>query len=71
MEQSEVSAVFHDFQFLILYMFSTVAVALWAMEGGEGIKPDFQLTMDNVWQGGLLNIQTENPRWSADGREPS
>ncbi|KAF8915220.1 beta-galactosidase, domain 2-domain-containing protein [Mucidula mucida] len=50
---------------------NTVAVALWAMEGGEGIKPDFQLTMDNVWQGGLLNIQTENPRWSADGREPS
>ena len=44
---------------------------MWAMEAGEGIKPDFQLEIDNVWQGGLDNIKTENPGWNAEGREVS
>ncbi|KAH9480337.1 putative beta-galactosidase C [Psilocybe cubensis] len=46
---------------------NTVAVALWAMEPNTGISPNLQLTLDGVYDGGV-NVVTNNPKWSPQGR---
>lgn len=50
-------------------MFSTVAVALWAMLPNVTNQPDLQLTLDAVYEGGVGNVQVDNPEWSSRGRE--
>ncbi|KAG6888527.1 hypothetical protein C0995_007639 [Termitomyces sp. Mi166 len=47
---------------------NTVAVALWSMTPGVPITPDLQLTIDNVYDGGVGGIVTDNPPWSNVGR---
>jgi len=48
---------------------STVAVALWAMIPDTHIAPDLQLLIDNVYDGGVGGVVTDNPKWSLDGRD--
>ncbi|GLB38736.1 putative glycoside hydrolase family 35 protein [Lyophyllum shimeji] len=48
---------------------NTVAVALWAMTPGVPVTPDLQLVIDGVYDGGVGGVVTNNPRWSAAGRE--
>jgi hypothetical protein len=48
--------------------YSTVAVALWAMEAAP-ITPTLALTVDAVLQGGVGPIISNNPPWSPRGRE--
>lgn len=50
-------------------LFSTVAVALWAMEPNVPITPQLALTVDGVFTGGVGNIAVNNPVWSPIGRE--
>lgn len=50
-------------------VFSTVAVALWAMTPNVPITPNLQLTLDAVYEGGVGNVQVDNPVWSPEGRE--
>ncbi|KAG6899746.1 hypothetical protein C0993_007233 [Termitomyces sp. T159_Od127] len=47
---------------------NTVAVALWAMTPGVPVTPDLQLSIDNVYDGGVGGIVTDNPPWSSVGR---
>jgi len=47
---------------------STVAVALWAMTPNVTITPNLQLVLDAVYDGGVGNVVTTNPKWSAQGR---
>ncbi|KLO05165.1 glycoside hydrolase family 35 protein [Schizopora paradoxa] len=47
---------------------NTVAVALWAMESSK-VSPSLALTLDGVLQGGVGGIVTNNPAWSAEGRQ--
>ncbi|KAF8158030.1 glycoside hydrolase family 35 protein [Crassisporium funariophilum] len=47
---------------------NTVAVALWAMTPNVTIAPDLQLTLDGVYDGGVGGVKTDNPQWSAQGR---
>ena len=49
--------------------FSTVAVALWAMEPDVTISPILQLTLDAVYDGGVGNVMTDNPKWLQVGRD--
>jgi hypothetical protein len=49
--------------------FSTVAVALWALAPNVTIAPDLQLVLDGVYDGGVGSVKTDNPQWSAQGRE--
>ncbi|KAH7885531.1 glycoside hydrolase family 35 protein [Phlebopus sp. FC_14] len=46
---------------------NTVAVALWAMEP-VAVTPTLELTVDNVYEGGVGGIGTNNPGWSSEGR---
>ncbi|KAG1812912.1 glycoside hydrolase family 35 protein [Suillus subaureus] len=46
---------------------NTVAVALWAMEP-KAVTPTLQLTIERVYEGGVGNIDTNNPPWSPEGR---
>ncbi|KAG0700935.1 glycoside hydrolase family 35 protein [Suillus ampliporus] len=46
---------------------NTVAVALWAMEP-TAVTPTLQLTVGNVYEGGVGSIQINNPPWSPEGR---
>ena len=48
--------------------YSTVAVALWAMEAAP-ITPTLALTVDTILQGGVGPIIYNNPPWSPKGRE--
>ncbi|PPQ64156.1 hypothetical protein CVT24_008791 [Panaeolus cyanescens] len=48
---------------------NTVAVALWSMTPNVPITPDLELTLDAVYDGGVDDVKTDNPRWSAAGRE--
>ncbi|XP_006462927.1 hypothetical protein AGABI2DRAFT_152299 [Agaricus bisporus var. bisporus H97] len=48
---------------------NTVAVALWAMLPSVTNQPDLQLTLDAVYEGGVGNVQVDNPEWSSRGRE--
>ncbi|KAF9046172.1 glycoside hydrolase family 35 protein [Panaeolus papilionaceus] len=47
---------------------NTVAVALWSMTPNVPITPNLQLTLDGVYDGGVGNVRTDNPRWSSKGR---
>ncbi|KAF8879099.1 glycoside hydrolase family 35 protein [Gymnopilus junonius] len=47
---------------------NTVAVALWAMTPNVTISPNLELTLDSVYDGGIGNVVTNNPPWSAVGR---
>jgi len=47
---------------------NTVAVALWAMTPNVPITPNLQLTLDSVYEGGVGNVQVNNPVWSSQGR---
>ncbi|KAG6889848.1 hypothetical protein C0992_003827 [Termitomyces sp. T32_za158] len=47
---------------------NTVAVALWAMTPGVPVTPDLHLSIDNVYDGGVGGIVTDNPSWSSVGR---
>jgi hypothetical protein len=49
--------------------FSTVAVALWAMEPDVTVSPIMQLTLDAVYDGGIGNVMTDNPKWLQVGRD--
>ncbi|KAJ7445072.1 glycoside hydrolase family 35 protein [Mycena latifolia] len=49
---------------------NTVAVALWSMEE-EPISPSLRLVVDGVFDSALGEVRTDNPRWSAQGREVS
>ena len=53
----------------LIYLNSTVAVALWAMESNVTISPDLQLTLDSVYDGGVGKVEIDNPGWSSVGRE--
>ncbi|KAF9240278.1 glycoside hydrolase family 35 protein [Melanogaster broomeanus] len=44
------------------------AMALWAMEPIT-VSPTLQLTVDNVYEGGVGGIEVNNPGWSAEGRD--
>ncbi|TFK27561.1 glycoside hydrolase family 35 protein [Coprinopsis marcescibilis] len=48
---------------------NTVAVALWAMKPNVTITPQLKLTFDALYDGGVGNVVTNNPRWSSRGRE--
>jgi len=48
--------------------YSTIAVALWAMEAVP-IVPALELTIDTVLEGGVGPIICNNPAWSPEGRE--
>ncbi|KAF9451821.1 glycoside hydrolase family 35 protein [Macrolepiota fuliginosa MF-IS2] len=48
---------------------NTVAVALWAMTPNVSITPNLQLTLDAAYEGGVGNVQVDNPAWSPQGRE--
>ncbi|KAF9451828.1 glycoside hydrolase family 35 protein [Macrolepiota fuliginosa MF-IS2] len=48
---------------------NTVAVALWAMTPDVPITPNLQLRLDGVYEGGVGNVQVDNPVWSPQGRE--
>ncbi|KAF5348545.1 hypothetical protein D9756_009580 [Leucocoprinus leucothites] len=48
---------------------NTVAVALWAMTPNVTITPNLQLTLDGVYEGGVGNVQVDNPKWSPVGRQ--
>ncbi|KIM43038.1 glycoside hydrolase family 35 protein [Hebeloma cylindrosporum] len=48
---------------------NTVAVALWAMEPNVTISPIMQLTLDAVYDGGVGNIVTNNPKWLPVGKD--
>jgi hypothetical protein len=39
------------------------------MESGAGVKPEFQLEVDNIRQGGVGNVTTNNTQWTPEGRE--
>jgi hypothetical protein len=45
-----------------------VAVALWAMLPNTTVQPNLQLTLDAVYEGGVGNVQVNNPQWSSTGR---
>ncbi|KNZ71656.1 putative beta-galactosidase C [Termitomyces sp. J132] len=47
---------------------NTVAVALWSMTPGVPVTPNLQLSIDNVYDGGVGGIVTNNPPWSNVGR---
>jgi hypothetical protein len=47
---------------------NTVAVVLWAMENVE-VSPRLRLEIDGVYDGGVGHISTNNPKWTAEGRE--
>jgi hypothetical protein len=47
---------------------STIAIALWAMTPNTRITPDLQLSIDNVYDGGVGGVVTDNPQWSSTGR---
>jgi hypothetical protein len=49
--------------------YSTVAVALWAMTPNTLIAPNLQLSIDNVYDGGVGAVVTDNPKWSSTGRD--
>jgi len=46
-----------------------VAVALWVMTPNVTIAPDLELTLDSVYEGGVGNVQVNNPVWSPTGRQ--
>lgn len=46
-----------------------MAVALWVMTPNATIAPDLELTLDNVYEGGVGNVQVNNPVWSPLGRQ--
>jgi len=48
---------------------NTVAVALWVMTPNVTIAPDLELTLDSVYEGGVGNVQVNNPVWSPTGRQ--
>jgi hypothetical protein len=48
---------------------NTVAVALWAMEANANVAPDLEMVLDAVYDGGVGNVRTDNPTWSAQGRK--
>ncbi|KAJ3571523.1 hypothetical protein NP233_g3704 [Leucocoprinus birnbaumii] len=48
---------------------NTVAVALWALTPNVTVAPNLQLTLDNVYEGGVGNVQVDNPAWSPTGRQ--
>ncbi|KAF8238073.1 glycoside hydrolase family 35 protein [Tricholoma matsutake] len=48
---------------------NTVAVALWAMTPGTAIAPSLQFSIDNVYDGGVGGVVTNNPTWSSIGRD--
>ena len=48
--------------------FSTVAVALWAMES-VAVSPELQLVLDGAIDSSFGPIGVDNPAWSAEGRE--
>jgi hypothetical protein len=50
------------------WFYSTVAVALWAMEPNVDIRPTLQLTVDGILEGGVGGITVNNPEWSSQGR---
>ncbi|TFK34230.1 glycoside hydrolase family 35 protein [Crucibulum laeve] len=47
---------------------NTVAVSLWQMTPGVTIAPDLQLVVDQAVEGGVGNVVSNNPAWSAAGR---
>ncbi|KAJ7483000.1 glycoside hydrolase family 35 protein [Mycena galericulata] len=47
---------------------NTVAVVLWSMEE-RPVSPRLRLVVDAVFDSALGAVQTNNPRWSTDGRE--
>ncbi|THU84979.1 glycoside hydrolase family 35 protein [Dendrothele bispora CBS 962.96] len=47
---------------------NTVAVALWSMTPNVTVAPKLTLQVDGMFQGGV-NVTTNNPSWSPDGRE--
>ncbi|PPQ66179.1 hypothetical protein CVT24_000156 [Panaeolus cyanescens] len=47
---------------------NTVAVALWSMTPDVPVAPNLQLTLDALYDGGVTNVKTDNPRWSPSGR---
>ncbi|KAF9561800.1 glycoside hydrolase family 35 protein [Agrocybe pediades] len=47
---------------------NTVAVALWSMTPNATVSPNLQLVLDAVYDGGVGNVETNNPKWSAVGR---
>jgi len=47
---------------------NTVAVALWAMTPNVTVAPNLQLFLDAVYDGGVGNVITNNPKWSTVGR---
>jgi len=48
---------------------NTVAIALWVMTPNVTIAPELELTLDNVYEGGVGNVQVNNPVWSPLGRQ--
>ncbi|KAF8881918.1 glycoside hydrolase family 35 protein [Infundibulicybe gibba] len=48
---------------------NTVAVALWAMTPNTPVAPNLQLVVDGVFEGGVGGVVTNNPKWSAKGRQ--
>uniref|UniRef100_A0A0W0G5J3 beta-galactosidase n=1 Tax=Moniliophthora roreri TaxID=221103 RepID=A0A0W0G5J3_MONRR len=48
---------------------NTVAVALWSMETDVEIVPQLRVVVDGVFEGGVGDVQTNNPGWSSVGRE--
>ncbi|KAJ6585751.1 glycoside hydrolase family 35 protein [Mycena capillaripes] len=47
---------------------NTVAVAVWSMEA-EPVSPILRLVVDGVYDSALGEVQTNNPRWSSEGRK--
>ncbi|KAF7978651.1 hypothetical protein HWV62_45164 [Athelia sp. TMB] len=45
--------------------FSTVAVALWAMELNVTVNPTLEVTVDAVLEGGVGGIIPDNPQWTS------
>ena len=47
---------------------STIAVAVWNMQG-KRVEPILRLELDGVLEGGIGNVEVNNPGWSSRGRE--
>jgi hypothetical protein len=39
------------------------------MEANANVAPDLELVLDAIYDGGVGNVQTDNPTWSAQGRQ--
>ncbi|KAF6747875.1 glycoside hydrolase family 35 protein [Ephemerocybe angulata] len=50
---------------------NTVAVGLWTMTPGETAAPKLELKLNAAYEGGVGNVEVNNPKWSSSDRRPT